>query len=63
MAGIVGKTFMVEGEKINVIFEKGEMLPSCLNTNYRLKYNGIDNVAVYKRKNKISNYNFIGEIF
>jgi hypothetical protein len=63
VAGIVGKTFMVEGEKINVIFEKGEMLPSCLNTNYRLKYNGIDNVAVYKRKNKISNYNFIGEIF
>lgn len=60
---IIAKTFTVDGEKINVIFEKEKMLPSCLNTNYRLKYNGIDNVAVYKRKNKISNYNFIGKIF
>ena len=63
LVGIVGKSFVVGGEKINVVFEKGVMLPSCLNSNFLLRYNGIDNVKVYKRKGKFYNYNVVGNIF
>lgn len=63
LVGIVGKSFVVGGEKINVVFEKGVMLPSCLNSNFLLRYNGVDNVKVYKRKGKFYNYNVVGNIF
>lgn len=59
---IVAKSFVIQGEKINVLFENKKILPSCLNTNYCLRFNGIDNVVVYHRENKLTNFNVIGNL-
>lgn len=63
LVGVVGKTFVVDGKRINVLFEKGRMLPSCLDTDYLLRYNGVDNIIVYKRDNKFSNFHVLCNIF
>lgn len=60
--GIVAKSFVVQGEKINVLFENKKIFPSCLNTNYCLRFNGIDNVVVYRRENRLTNFNVIGNL-
>lgn len=56
---IVSKTFTIKKEKINILFERGKILPSCLNTNFCLRYNGIDNVSVYHRESRMLNFNFL----
>lgn len=56
---IVSKTFTIRKEKINILFEGGKILPSCLNTNFCLRYNGIDNVSVYHRESRMLNFNFV----
>lgn len=60
---LIAKSFSVNGEKINALFEKGHILPSCLNTNFCLRYNGCDNVTVFYRSNKLANFNVIGNLF
>lgn len=60
---IIAKSFSVNGEKINVLFEKGQILPSCLSPNFCLRYNGCDNVTVFYRSNKLANFNVIGSLF
>lgn len=58
----IAKSFTVKDEKINVIFEEKGILPSCLNSNYCLRYNGRDNVTVYHRKSKLTNFNVVCDL-
>lgn len=60
---IFAKSFGIKGEKVNALFEHGQILPSCLNTNFCLRYNGYDNVTVFYRSNKMHNFNVIGSLF
>lgn len=59
----IAKTITLNGEKINVVIEKGRMSPACLNTNYCLRFNGIDNVAIFYCDNHLFNYKNIGDLF
>lgn len=60
---VIAKSFTLNGEKINVLIERGKMIPACLNTNYCLRFNGIDNIAVFYSENIFSNYKNVGDLF
>lgn len=59
---IVSKFFTKKGEEINALFEDGRIFPSCLNTNFCLRYNGCNNVTVFYRDNKVYNFNFLCDL-
>lgn len=56
---IIAKQFVSKNIKINVLFEKNNMIPSCLDSNFCLRYNGVDNVLVFNRVNRLLNFNFL----
>lgn len=60
---LIAKSFTLNGEKINVLIERGEMIPACLNEKYCLRFNGIDNIAVFCCGNHLLNYKNIGNLF
>ena len=55
---IIAKQFSLKNIKINVLFEKNNMLPSCLDSNFCLRYNGFDNILAFSRSNRFHNFQF-----
>lgn len=55
---IIAKQFSFKNIKINVLFEKNNMLPSCLDSNFCFRYNGFDNILAFSRSNRFHNFQF-----
>ena len=55
----ISALYSLKNIKINVLFEKNNMIPSCLDSNFCLRYNGVDNVLVFNRVNRLLNFNFL----